>query len=446
VLAKLPRNPVGHAAAWLMRTDWPLLVMIVLIYSQFPDDLRLFDARPLAALVAATLVLRAAVEKRSYASLLPAVAALFLYCVVALSSYLWAEDKVPAAAAGVRLAKDAILFVLVAASLDSAVRVRRAAWAVVAAGLLMTVVPVYQWLSGNYQDDFHGFGNAYIAHIWGEVDGWRVAGTLTDANSFAQAILPVFALAFGLLWVERRWLARVVAAVALATTLLATILSYSRGGALTLGIVVILLLVAFRPRRRVAAILLALAVVAWPAVDAGYINRAATIAQFAPGRQAELLKEPGFHGRVSELLSAVQMFRDRPLFGVGLGNYEFHYQRYAGPLGIDKRSEDREAHNLALEIAAETGVAGLATFGAFMLTVLVAVPSARRRALPHDRAFADLVSAAGIALLAYLAMSMTLHDGYSRFLWIVAGIAYGSLFAVRSRPRLGAPGADGTAR
>ena len=48
------------AGPWrrVLGTDWVLLALIVLVYSQFPDRLRLFDADPLVAFVAVALTLR----------------------------------------------------------------------------------------------------------------------------------------------------------------------------------------------------------------------------------------------------------------------------------------------------------------------------------------------------------------------------------------------------
>ena len=87
-------------------------------------------------------------------------------------------------------------------------------------------------------------------------------------------------------------------------------------------------------------------------------DRIETFRQFKPARHSELLKEPGFRGRLSENLVAVRMFGDHPIIGSGIGNYRPLYQQYARPLGIDPRTIPRRAHNMYLETAAETGLVG----------------------------------------------------------------------------------------
>src|SRR6187431_2897109 len=58
VLASLRARAAAGPWRRVLGTDWVLLALIVLVYSQFPDRLRLFDADPLVAFVAVALTLR----------------------------------------------------------------------------------------------------------------------------------------------------------------------------------------------------------------------------------------------------------------------------------------------------------------------------------------------------------------------------------------------------
>ena len=69
------------------------------------------------------------------------------------------------------------------------------------------------------------------------------------------------------------------------------------------------------------------------------------------------------------MIVGLQMFADHPILGVGLGNYPLLYQQYSQRLGIDLRSEIRQAHNLYLEVAAETGLLGLLSFGLLLVVM-----------------------------------------------------------------------------
>ena len=84
-------------------------------------------------------------------------------------------------------------------------------------------------------------------------------------------------------------------------------------------------------------------------------------------------EDHAFRGRLSENLVALQMFVRHPWNGIGVGGFDEHYGTYALPLGLDDRPH-RGAHNLYLEVAAETGLVGLAGFltlvaGAFRVPV-----------------------------------------------------------------------------
>jgi hypothetical protein len=99
-----------------------------------------------------------------------------------------------------------------------------------------------------------------------------------------------------------------------------------------------------------------------PILPTNYTERLVTTVDLFSGDSNDARNETSFRGRTSEVVVAWRIFMDHPVFGVGLKNYKYYYQDYAQPLGWDKRREERSAHNLFLEIAAETGLVGLAAF------------------------------------------------------------------------------------
>jgi O-antigen ligase len=416
---------------WLLETHWPLLAAILLVYSQFPDRLRWFDADPLLLVTVVTLALRALTLGHRFDDMYPAVLAVGLYWLVAATSVAWAPDRARALAALVRLGKDLALFVIVAAAIYDRRMLRRAAWTIVAAGALVTWAPIYQRLSGHYEQELWGFGRTQFAHLWGQVEGYRVSGTLSDSNWFAQSLLPVLALAFGLWWTERRRLAAIGAGWAMVAALGCVMLTYSRGAVVGVAVVFTLLLLLYRPWRRSALALGLVILAVIPFTTEAYVKRLQTFAKFTPRRQAEVVTEPGFKGRVSEMVAGIQMLRDHPLGGIGLGNYETYYRQYAQGIGIDSR-EDRPAHSLPIEVAAETGVVGLLAFAALLLTIARRVYMARLRAIGRDDL--SLATAVAVALTGYLTTSLFLHDAYVRQLWIVAALAYASTRLTEPEP------------
>jgi O-antigen ligase len=102
--------------------------------------------------------------------------------------------------------------------------------------------------------------------------------------------------------------------------------------------------------------------VAWrlSILPAGYLARLGALGQVG---EIQAGVDPSIRGRTAELTAAWEMFADHPLVGVGYGNYIVLYPEYARESGIDLRSTERNAHNLFLATAAETGIAGLIALG-----------------------------------------------------------------------------------
>lgn len=113
-----------------------------------------------------------------------------------------------------------------------------------------------------------------------------------------------------------------------------------------------------------------------------------------------------------------------PLLGVGLNNYKFYYQQYAQPLGWDNRREERSAHNLYWEIAAETGLLGLTAFGAIVAGAYYGLRRTERLLFQRGRYNeAGMAWALAVGLSGYLAASFFLHGSYCRYFWLLIGIA-----------------------
>ena len=154
-----------------------------------------------------------------------------------------------------------------------------------------------------------------------------------------------------------------------------------------------------------------------------YSARLNTVAQVITG-QTDVREEVSIRGRVSELLVAGQMFFDHPILGVGVGNYPVYYQSYSRRIGLDPRTENREPHNLFLEVAAETGLVGLLVF----FTVLFfSVQGIRQAWLTFKRlkleTYANLVAVFAIGVLGYFTAALFIHGAYPRYMWLLIGLA-----------------------
>jgi len=70
--------------------------------------------------------------------------------------------------------------------------------------------------------------------------------------------------------------------------------------------------------------------------------------------------------RMSQYLSAIHAFEERPIFGFGPQQLKFHVKTIKEKYNIEHKHYIEHAHNVYLEIAANTGIIGLFTFLAWI--------------------------------------------------------------------------------
>jgi O-antigen ligase len=126
-------------------------------------------------------------------------------------------------------------------------------------------------------------------------------------------------------------------------------------------------------KRRIIGYFIAALIVA--SLTASLSSKEAAVREFS----GSVMTTPGSSGdRAVMWLSALDMFKDYPLTGVGLGNFSNHFSTYMGQVVAAHRSDffERSAtfhlhtHNDYLEILSETGVLGLAAFFIFCFILI----------------------------------------------------------------------------
>ena len=106
-----------------------------------------------------------------------------------------------------------------------------------------------------------------------------------------------------------------------------------------------------------------------------FTDRASTVVSARQSAASRTSGEGGqdgsFTNRTTEAVAATAVFFRQPVLGVGLGLFPSYFQDEARANGADRIvGVDREAHNLYLGLAAETGVLGLITFGGVIASIL----------------------------------------------------------------------------
>lgn len=379
-------------------------------------------------------------RRRALAS--PAALALVAYALVLLASTTWARDAVLADARVTEQGRMLVIFGL-AATLGAARRSLRAAlWAAIAAGALLSLLALWQVATGDFAHDFWGLARSKQAQVYGDVFERRVAGPLGDPNFFAQLLLPLLPVALFVAWEERRRGLRALAFALAAVIVAATVFTYSRGAALALAVVIMLTLASHRTRMRRAAgvaVVLAVAVVAWLPMD--FTRRLATVAQVLPGEDAPLHLDSSFEERRLLVRTASAMFAAHPALGVGAGNYTTRWDEYAPDVGSEARlyndpGDPHYPHNLYLEIAAETGLVGLACFALAVGLCLTGLQRARRTLVTAgDGYYGGIARALQIGLVGHLVAALFLHGAFQRHVWLLFGLAAAVTAIARAEER-----------
>ena len=294
--------------------------------------------------------------------------------------------------------------------------------------------------------------------IYGFYSPWSLpVSTIGNVNFVAEYYNVVFPISLAAIFVFRNIWVRAGLSVACVLMGYHLVILRSRGGwlGMVLGLVIlggIALLRHFRVGRRLLDGFLALVVVvglSWPVVtemvsgiqlgpdrDLGRVMTSTWQSMTRRLEDAMRLRDDSTRQRVNLWEDSVRLVFDRPLLGVGVGNYAFQIPRYMGreSLEIKQRMEQRlgremmafRAHNEYLEVWAETGIVGVIIFGVLLYQLVGAVYGLLKRYLQGEGDFliAGLAAAVG-ATLFHSFFSSNLQDPASAVhFWMVAGLIW----------------------
>ena len=263
----------------------------------------------------------------------------------------------------------------------------------------------------------------------GTDDNWRLGRLyFYDANDLATLI--VTAMPFGLYFAlaHRKLLLRVVAVAGLLLLALALIRSGSRGGFLAFLAVAAFILLGFTSisaRARVGGLVVILAVLGMTASDR-YWTQMQTIIH--PHEDYNLTDETG---RVKIWKRGIGYMLDRPVFGVGMGNF----QTAEGTISPMARARERgrgvrwgAAHNMFVQIGAELGIPGLLLFVGLIASVFMAlrrVSGYAARAGPQEKDLARLAQSLMTALVGFAVGGFFLSLAYADMLYTLTALGLG---------------------
>jgi probable O-glycosylation ligase (exosortase A-associated) len=246
-------------------------------------------------------------------------------------------------------------------------------------------------------------------------------GFMSDNNSFALVLNMVIPLLVGIAVVEKARLLRIGALVMACLCAVTVLFTFSRGGLITLAVVVPALLWRSRHRLVVTALVaLAAAGFLWYTSDAftaAYAERASSISDYQADGSAQ--------GRLNAWTTSWRVFLDYPLFGVGPNNLAVVHPRYSPDPG-----RFRVSHNAYLQVLAECGLPALLLFVAVIASGFLALGRIRRgTCLPWVETYARMMQ---ISIAAYVVGSMFLNTAYSELIYQLVGMSVSLEVAARA--------------
>jgi len=419
------------------RPTWSLYILVFMIYTRLSDVLVNFHGAPSIAKVYIPLLLLLIVVRwvlyNDQPQGLERTGIIIAYGFIGLASMLYAADPTRVTGALSDFVKDAIIVFVVVTLVHTGKTLRYVVWTLLAAGIFLGTISVYQQLTGTVENPYWGFGQARIGNIVGETSDYRVGGPGLGANTYAQFLLILVPLALDRVWREQSQRGRVLAIYALSVCLLTIFFTFSRGAFVALVMVLAIMLIYRPPRLRFIMLTVLIGILLLRFLPNQYTARLLTLTQLRVGATAENLADSSFRGRLSENSSAWMMFNDHPILGVGLNNFKVHYQSYARNLGLDPRREERSPHSFYLEIASELGIVGLIWLAALQWVTFRGLYEARRDFIAAQKPqYADIALAFGLGILSFLFTSIFLHVAHPRYLWLIYGIALAMPHAARA--------------
>lgn len=427
--------------ASLYYAEFGLIVLIFLVYTRFSDIGIEYHslpsvAKPYMVLIFITILLRWVLfQDRPKGWFKPAV--MFgLLSLVGFVSLVY--SPVPDRVIG-RLfddLKDALIAIFVVILLQSNSAFRRTIWTLILIAVFLGSLTVIQYGTGTFDMGYGGFAVSEQHQIIGTIDDYRATGPIGDPNFFAQIMTVLAPISFERFLHEKRLQLRLFALWGMVVSIFTVILTYSRGGLLALLVSLLFMLIIYPPKRIQVPFIILFISIFISLLPPYYIDRFFALAEIFDSRKANTLRieERSLQGRLSENLAGWEMIKDKPLFGVGLSSYNYLFPFYSKNQGIALVASEREAHNMFLEVAAETGIVGFSIFASLLLASFRSIINARKafQNAGFDN-YAHMVTGFLAGYVGYFAAAMFIHNAFPRYFYLLLGIAFSLSYVTKNK-------------
>jgi O-antigen ligase len=188
-------------------------------------------------------------------------------------------------------------------------------------------------------------------------ESYRVRATLSSTVTLAGVLLLAFAVSFSLTLLGKAGKERFLFLLVTLFSFVCLILTYTRGAWLGVILAIVVTFLLSSGRRKTALLVAMVLFIIAPVASQHVRQRVASFTQ---------LQEMSIGGRFSMWLSATQVAKDHPLFGVGLMDLNEVYDEYRRP---DSGFRSGHMHSDFFHVLASTGVVGLVAFLWFLRSV-----------------------------------------------------------------------------
>lgn len=432
----------------------PELGAYILIFTIFTNLSDLFTEKglpsinkPLVGIVLfsifANYVLRTG-KLNSSGAISRAAGALLIYFLVILFSSFVAVNQSKAFLAIIDLTKDIAVGVCIYLTLDTKEKLKTGIRVLLYAVTFVSILGAIHTLSGS-SPTFWGLARDSAFGQIGGSGSLRYGGPIAESNVWGQILVSILPIALYQFAKAREPRIKFLSVIAALFIFLALLLTESRGAFLAL--VVLLTLTAFDLRIKLPTLigLISLGLVLLIILPSRYTERIRTLDILFQSNADGLSQDDAVEGRREKMLTGLAMFREHPLLGVGFANYSDNYWSYAGNLGLEatarnvgSASSARQPHSLYVEILAETGVFGIASFGAFIFIVLRTLHRSRAmndaNMVKADPDWSLWITSIFMSILTFLVAGIFLHGIGFRFIWVLSGLALAIIHLTQDRP------------
>ncbi len=410
-------------------SEFGLFVLVFISYARFSDTITEFygfpsTAKPFIAILIVSIFVRWAVfGERPKGWTSPAI--LFgLMSLIGFVSLLYSPVPDRVMSRWLDDIKDMTIAIIVVILLQQGPVFRRVLWVLIGVAVFLGTLSVYQYFTGTYDNVYGGFAISLQHQIIGTIDDYRSTGPIGDPNFFAQIMVVLVPISLERFLHEKNTGLRLIALWSFAVSVLTVIFTYSRGGLLAMVVGVVILLLYYPPKQLQIPIIIFSIIVFITLLPPNYLDRVLTLTDLFKPTGTLRVEERSLQGRLSENLAALEMIKANPLFGIGLNSYKYLFPVYSKRLGLALVATEREAHNLFLEIAAETGVVG---FSMFIFVLFLCYQTMFRGRSLFVRAemsdYAGMITGLIGGFTGYFVAAIFIHNAFPRYFYLLMGLA-----------------------